>query len=94
MAAFKVYDPTTGQYVEKEVEGMAQEAAQPVVQAVQEAAQPVVQAVQQAAQPVVQAVQPVVQAVQFIPVNGVLRQVSFDRPTAYVEYNGKMWPII
>ena len=39
MATFKVYDPTTGQYVEKEVEGMAQEAAQPVVQAVQEAAQ-------------------------------------------------------
>ncbi len=35
-----------------------------------------------------------VQPVQFIPVNGVLRQVSFERPTAYVEYNGKMWPII
>ena len=35
-----------------------------------------------------------VQAVQFIPVNGVLRQVSFDRPTAYAEYNGKWWPII
>ena len=35
-----------------------------------------------------------VQAVQFIPVNGVLRQVSYDRPTAYAEYNGKWWPII
>ena len=43
---FKVFDPTTGQYVEKEVEGMTpvQEAAQ----AVQEAAAPVVEAVQQA----------------------------------------------
>ncbi len=34
------------------------------------------------------------QPVQFIPVNGVLRQVSFDRPTAYAEYNGKLWPIL
>ena len=35
-----------------------------------------------------------VQTLQFIPVNGVLRQVSFDRPTAYAEYDGKLWPII
>ena len=43
---FKVFDPTTGQYVEKELDGMTpvQEAAQ----AVQEAAAPVVEAVQQA----------------------------------------------
>ena len=34
------------------------------------------------------------QPIQFIPVNGVLRQVSFVNPTAYVEYNGKLWPII
>ena len=74
---FKVFDPTTGQYVEKQIEGMTPpaeaaqavaEAAQPVIQAVEQAAQPVVQAVEQAAQPVVQAVeqaaQPVVQAVQ------------------------------
>ena len=67
---FKVYDPATGQYVEKQIEGMTQpaevvqQAAQPVVQAVQQAAQPVVQAIQQEAAPVVQAVQPVVQAVQ------------------------------
>ena len=37
MATFKVFDPTTGQYVEKEVEGMA-----PVAEAVKEAAAPVV----------------------------------------------------
>ena len=48
MATFKVFDPTTGQYVEKEVEGMA-----PVAEAVKEAAAPVVEAVQQAAAPVV-----------------------------------------
>ena len=62
---FKVFDPTTGQYVEKQIESMTEpaeaaqsiaEAAQPVIQAVEQAAQPVVQAVQQAAQPVVQAV--------------------------------------
>ena len=35
-----------------------------------------------------------VQPAQFIPVNGVLRQVSFDHPTAYAEYQGKWWPII
>ena len=35
---FKVFDPTTGQYVEKEVEGMT-----PVAEAVQEAAAPVVE---------------------------------------------------
>ena len=34
------------------------------------------------------------QTIQFIPVNGVLRQVSYDRPTAWVEYQGKLWPII
>ena len=63
---FKVYDPATGQYVEKQIEGMAQpaEAVQQAAQVVQDAAQPVVQAVQQAAQPVVQAVQPVMQAAQ------------------------------
>ena len=67
---FKVYDPATGQYVEKVIEGMTQpaEAVQQAAEAVQEAAQPVVQAVQEAAAPVVQAVQqaaaPVVQAVQ------------------------------
>ena len=63
---FKVFDPTTGQYVEKQIEGMTPaaeavqnvaEAAQPVIQAVEQAAQPVMQAVEQAAQPVVQAVQ-------------------------------------
>ena len=35
-----------------------------------------------------------VQPLQFIPVNGVLRQVSFDRPTEYVSYNGYLWPVI
>ena len=50
MATFKVFDPTTGQYVEKEVEGMA-----PVAEAVKEAAAPVVEAVQEAAAPVVEA---------------------------------------
>ena len=62
---FKVFDPATGTYVEKQIEGMTApaeaaqavaEAAQPVIQAVEQAAQPVVQAVQQAAEPVVQAV--------------------------------------
>ena len=70
---FKVFDPTTGQYVEKEIESMTPvpETAAPVAEAVQQAAAPVMQAVQQvpeavvqAAQPVVQAAQPVVQAVQ------------------------------
>ena len=56
---FKVYDPATGQYVEKQIEGMTQPA-----EAVQAAVQPVVQAVQQAPQMVSQAVQPVVQAAQ------------------------------
>ena len=45
MATFKVFDPTTGQYVEKEVEGMTAAA-----EAVQEAAAPVVEAVQEAAE--------------------------------------------
>ena len=44
MATFKVFDPTTGQYVEKEVEGMTAAA-----EAVQEAAAPVVEAVKEAA---------------------------------------------
>ena len=34
------------------------------------------------------------QPVQYLLVNGVLRQVSFDRYTTLVEYNGKLWPII
>ena len=34
------------------------------------------------------------QQVQYLLVNGVLRQVSFDHYTAWVEYNGKLWPII
>ena len=89
MATFKVYDPTTGQYVEKEVEGMVQEAAQPVVQAVQEAAQPVVQAVQQAAQPVVQAVQPVVQAAQ-----PVVQAVQQAVPTIQVQPQLQQMPVM
>ena len=31
---------------------------------------------------------------QFIPVNGVLRQVSFQNPREYVYYNGYLWPVI
>ena len=31
---------------------------------------------------------------QFIPVNGVLRQVSFQNPREYVFYNGYLWPVI
>ncbi len=71
---FKVFDPTTGTYVEKEMPQMTQvpepQPVQqvPVMQAVQQAAQPVIQAVEQAAQPVMQAVeqaaQPVMQAVE------------------------------
>ena len=64
---FKVFDPTTGQYVEKEIEGMTPP-AEPVQQAVpQQPAAPVIdvaQQVVQAAPQVVQAAQPVVQAVQ------------------------------
>ena len=63
---FKVFDPTTGQYVEKEIEGMTPP-AEPVQQAVpQQPAAPVIdvaQQVVQAAPQVVQAAQPVVQAV-------------------------------
>ena len=43
---FKVFDPATGQYVEKEIESMTP--VQETAQAVQQAAAPVVQAVQQA----------------------------------------------
>ena len=59
MATFKVFDPTTGQYVEKEAEGMTPvpEAAAPVVEAVQQATAPVVEQVQQAVQPVIEQVQ-------------------------------------
>ena len=101
MATFKVFDPTTGQYVEKEIEGMTQaagtvqeavqpvaEAVQPVVEAVQQAAQPVVQAVQQAAQPVVQAAQPVVQAVQ-----GIV-QPAQTVPTIQVQPQTQQMPVM
>ena len=73
---FKVFNPTTGEYEEKQIEGMSPvaEAVQPVVEAVQpvvDAVQQVPQMVQQAAQPVMQAVQqaaqPVMQAVQQAP---------------------------
>ena len=96
MATFKVYDPATGQYVEKEIEGMAQEAAQPVVQAVQQAAQPVVQTVQQAAQPVVQAVQPVVQAVQPVvqAAQPVVQAVQQAVPTIQVQPQLQQMPVM
>ena len=72
---FMVYDPTTGQYVQKEMPQMTPvpeaQPVQQVVQAVENAAQPVMQAVQpvvqavdNVAQPVMQAVQPVMQAVE------------------------------
>ena len=70
---FKVFDPATGQYVEKEIGGMTQpaeavqqaaEAAAPVIEAVAETAAPVVQAVAETAVPVVQAVQQAPEAVQ------------------------------
>jgi len=72
---FKVFDPTTGQYVEQPLAGMtpveepapapvAEEPEIPVMAPVADVAQQVVQPVMQAAQPVVQAAQPVVQAAQ------------------------------
>ena len=82
---FKVFDPATGTYVEKQIEGMTApaeaaqavaEAAQPVIQAVEQAAQPVVQAVEQAAQPVVQAVQGIVQPAQAVPTIQVQPQLQ------------------
>ena len=62
---FKVFDPATGEYVEKEIPGMTQpaEAVQQATEAVQEAAVPVIEAVQEAAQPVIKAVEQAPQAV-------------------------------
>ena len=69
MATFKVFDPTTGQYVEKEIEGMTPP-AEPVQQAAQtipQAAAPVIEAVQQAAPQVAQAAQQAVPTIQVQP---------------------------
>ena len=83
---FKVFDPATGEYVEKEIPGMTQpaeavqqvaEAAAPVIETVAEAAAPVVQAVAETAAPVVQAAQPVVQAAaQAVPTIQVQPQLQ------------------
>ncbi len=103
MATFKVYDPVTGQYVEKQIEGMSQaaeavqQAAQPVVQAAQEAAQPVVQAAQQVVQPVVQAVQqaaqPVMQPVQQV-VQPIAQPVQQPVPTIQVQPQLQQMPVL
>ena len=98
---FKVYDPATGQYVEKQIEGMTQPAE--AAQAVQQAVQPAAEAVQQAAQPVVQAAQPVVQAAQQVvqaaqPVvqaaQPVVQAVQQAVPTIQVQPQIQQMPVL
>ena len=76
MATFKVFDPTTGQYVEKQMDNMnvpeqpaqpaqpVYDAVAPVVQQVQPYVQQAVDAVQPVMQQAAQAAQPVIQQVQ------------------------------